>query len=533
MKHLNHVLTSLALTLLAVNCSSDDTSNNGVPNPEGGAAGHTAGSGGKAASGTGGQSGSPAASAGTDNAGAGGTDLEFAGAGGQAGEAGAPNVVPFDGSCATLPGKIVYIESGDTQENLLKNLGRHLRDNSNISIAFNLTGSCTLINDIYSNAKVVPNGTLKYIPSTAEAPNWTVADAEPTCTTDATGVPIDLAISALFVESCGLGGPPAGSNLDLIQGPIQAYTFVVPNASSQTAIWSDEAYYTFGFGDANPLAPTYDPWNKQSFMFIRTTTKSTLVAIAKNIGVPPAKWKGIPENLSSEVVSAVSGSANPEATIGILGAEVYDGARTTAGIKTLAFQALGQKGAFFPDSTSAAFDKQNLRDGHYALWSPTVYITPVNASHVPSNPSVKYIEDLLFGNPVAAPPGGTPFDGLADVVKVGLIPECAMKVTRAADGGDLSVYTPDAPCTCYYLSKIPGASGTPAGCTACTSSASCTGGACNHGFCEPNSVNTTGSTVAGCVSSAPASHSDLINACTDAQAIDKNVVLPQPKVPLP
>ncbi|HEY0463793.1 MAG TPA: hypothetical protein VGC79_06270 [Polyangiaceae bacterium] len=539
MKHLNLIGTSLAVMLLALSCSSDDTTNNGVPNPEGGAggaAGHTAGSGGKPASnaGSAGKSGSPAASGGSDSAGAG--DLDSAGAAGEAGAAGAPNgeITPFDGSCATLPGKVVYIESGDTQENLLKYLGRHLRDTSNINIAFNLTGSCTLTNDIYTNAKVVPNGTLKYIPSTAEAPDWTVAQAEPTCTTGPEGVPVDLAISALFVESCGLGGPPSGSNLDLIQGPIQAYAFVVPNASSQTAIGSDEAYYTFGFGDENPLSPTYDPWNNHNFMFIRPTTKSTLVAIAKNIGVPPAKWKGIAENASSDVVSAVAGSSSPEATIGILGTEVYDAKRTSAGIKTLAFQAVGQQGAFFPDSNSAAFDKQNLRDGHYTLWSSTVYITPVTAAHVPANPAVKYIEDLVLGNPVSAPPsGGTVFEALADVIQVGLIPECAMKVTRAADGGELSVYTPEAPCTCFYLSKIPGASGTPAGCTACTSSASCAGGDCIHGFCEPDAVSTTGSTVPGCVSTASASYSDIINQCTNAQAIQKSVVLPNPKVALP
>jgi hypothetical protein len=545
MKHLNRLLTPIALVLLAVNCSSDKSSQNSVPSPGGGAGGmsgaggEVAGSGGKgggSASGAPGAGESSAGAAGTTDGGsAGTTDI---GSAGQAGEAGAaPVVTPFDGSCATLPGRVVYIESGDTQENLLKNLGRHLRDTANITLAFNLTGSCTLTNDIYTAAKVVKSGTLKYIPSTAEDATWTPAKAEPTCTTGADGVAIDLAISALFVQSCGLGGPPAGSNLDLVQGPIQAYAFVVPNASDQIAIWSDEAYYTFGFGDSNPLASgttTYDPWNNHNFMFIRPTTKSTLVAIAKNIGVPPAKWKGIPESLSGDVVSAVSGSASPEATIGILGAEVYDAARSTAGIKTLAFQAVGQNGAFYPDSTSAAFDKQNLRDGHYTLWSPTVYITPVDSGHVPKNAAVKYLEDLVLGQSDAAPPaGGVPFDALADVVKVGLIPDCAMKVTRGFDGGDLSSYVPPAPCTCYYLSKIPGASGTPAGCTACQDASACGGGACTHGFCEPDIVSTTGTTVTGCVSAPPASYSDLINACTNAQAIQKNVVLPSPKVALP
>jgi hypothetical protein len=430
-------------------------------------------------------------------------------------------------ACADLPGTVVYIESGDTQENLLKNLGRQLRDKNDITIAFNLTGSCTLTNDIYTNAKVVPNGSLKYIPSTAEDPAWTPSAPEPTCTTGAAGVPIDLAISALFVDSCGLGGPPANSGLALIQGPVQAYTFVVPTASDQTAIWAEEAYYAFGFGDANPLAPTYDPWNNDMFMFIRPTTKSTLVATAKNIDVPPAKWKGVPEAASSDVVNAVINSSNAEAAIGILGAEVYD-ANRTKGLHTLAFQAFSQKQAYYPDSTAGAFDKQNVRDGHYTLWSPTVYLTKVGPGGVPTNASVAAITAAVLGT---APT----LDGLADVVKVGLIPECAMQVTRSTDGGDLSPFTPPESCTCYYLSKISGATGTPAGCTPCTLNSDCgDAGKCQFGFCEPDSIDTKGTPSADCVSTPPVTHADLINACTTATGVTKNVVLPSAQLePLP
>jgi hypothetical protein len=438
--------------------------------------------------------------------------------------------VPPTGPCSALPGTVVYVESGDTQENLLKNLGRQLRDAANITLAFNLTGSCTLTNDIYTGAKMVPNGTLKYVPSTAESPSWTPSQAEATCTTDAAGAPIDVAISALFVESCGLGGPPSGSGLALIQGPIQAYTFVVPTASSQTAIWAEEAYYAFGFGNGNPLAPP-DPWNNENFMFIRPATKSTLVATAKNIDVPPNKWKGVPENASTDVVNAVTNSTLPQATIGILGAEVYDASRGK-GIKTLAFQAFGQQGAYYPDSTSTAFDKQNLRDGHYTLWSPTVYITKVDpdAGSRPTNPAVAYLTDLVLGNATAAPDGGAAIDGLADVVKVGLIPQCAMHVTRSTDGGDLSPFTPAAPCSCYYASKVPGATGTPAGCAACAQSADCAdaGGACTHGFCEPDHLATSPVPVdaGACFSGTPTTESQIVNACTGAHAIAKTVVLP-------
>ena len=522
MKCLRGTLTPLALAILIVGCSSTkQPSQNGVAGPTGGAP-TTEGTGGTSSTdATGGTTGVESLG-GTTAASTPASDSGLEDAATPVADAGAT----FDGSCATLPGKIVYIESGDTQENLLKNLGRHLRDTANITLVFNLTGSCTLTNDIYTGAKVVPNGTLKYIPSTAENPSWTPSAAEPTCTTGAAGVSIDVAISALFVESCGLGGPPAGSGLGLIQGPIQAYTFIAPTASSQNAIWAEEAYYAFGFGAANPLAPTYNPWNNESFMFIRPSTKSTLVATAKNISVPPSKWKGVQEAASSDVVTAVSTSVQPDPTIGILGAEVYDSNRSK-GIKTLAFQAFNQNAAYYPDSTSTGFDKQNLRDGHYTLWSPTVYIANVDSSNVPTNPAVKYIIDLVLGNAAAKPPsGGTAFDGLADVVKVGLIPECAMRVTRSVDGGDLSPYSPTESCTCYYLSKIPGASGTPTGCKACSSTTDCGAGTCNHGFCEPDAMSTAGTPSSTCYSGTPSTHADIINACTNAPGIVKTVVLP-------
>jgi len=103
---------------------------------------------------------------------------------------------------------------------------------------------------------------------------------------------------------------------------LRSGSIIVPTASDQMAIWAEEAYYAFGFAAANPLARTCNPWNNEAFMFILPSTKSTLVATAKNIGVPPNKWKGVPEAASSDVVTAVSISAQPESTIGILGADL-------------------------------------------------------------------------------------------------------------------------------------------------------------------------------------------------------------------
>lgn len=383
--------------------------------------------------------------------------------------------------CSSLPGTVLYLESGDTQEELLKVLGRKLRDQANITLAFTLTGSCGIVSDLYTGSPLTGGIALNYIPSTAEDPSWDPLQPELLCTVDPSGVPVDLGIAALFAESCGLGGPPPGAGLSAVKGPIQAYTFIVPTASAASAIWAEEAYYAFGFGNANALLP----WNHQELMFIRPPSKSTLVATALNIGVPPNKWHGVPESASTDVLAAVASSPKPDPTIGIMGSEVYD-ANRGAGVKTLAFRAFGQQHAYFPDSQATAFDKQNVRDGHYTLWSPTIYLTPVTSDGTPRSAAVAYLEELVLGVEGAqAPDGGASFDALPDVVGVGLVPDCAMQVTRTVEGGPLSLYDPPEPCRCAFLHAIPGATDAPPeGCTACTSDTACGTGKCRHGFCE-------------------------------------------------
>lgn len=442
-------------------------------------------------------------------------------------------------NCASLPGTKVYIESGDTQEPLLKKLGRDLRDNANITLVFELTGSCTLSPALYDATPIPKNTNMLYIPSASEDPGWTPSDVERTCTTDpSNGTPPDLGISALFPSSCqGIGKAPAG--IGSFIGPIQAYTFIVPTAEfsgGQTSISAAEAYYVFGDGANNGIVPA--EWTDPTQFFLRPATKSTLVATAYNIGLT-AKEMTLAnadggtsdgrhlEATSDEVLSAVEQATGTNA-IGILGDEIYD-ANRGKGANVLAFAAFGQDFAYYPDSTTSSFDKQNIRDGHYTLWSPTVYLTPVDSSNVPTNPAVKYVTDLVLGNQNPTPPsglvdGGTAIDGLGDVVGVGLTPNCAMQVQRPGDGAPVAPYTPAAPCTCYFLSKIPGGSATPPGCTVCSASNPCEAGTCFNGFCEvPPSPPTTGAS--GC-DIADGSSGSLENACTNSQGVSKSVTLP-------
>jgi hypothetical protein len=178
-------------------------------------------------------------------------------------------------------------------------------------------------------------------------------------------------------------------------------------------------------------------------------------------------------------VTAVSTSTDPEHTIGILGVEVYDANRTT--LNSLAFRTWGQFFAYWPDSTSSSRDKANVRDGHYVIWSPTIWITAVDGTGAPTNPRVEYLLDAILEKPMSPAPMPA-FEPLDSVIKVGLVPDCAMKVNRTYDGGDLSLYDPAEPCGCYFESKanmMPNP-----GCTACTSDTECGAGKCRLGFCE-------------------------------------------------
>jgi hypothetical protein len=372
--------------------------------------------------------------------------------------------------CADLPNP-VWMQIGDTQENLIKYLGQKLRVSTvnPITLIYVTNGSCTNIDAMYSKTAIKTNA--KYIPSPQQDSTWTPDKATPTCTISNTdGHGLDIANSALFVSACSPPARPAF--VSETQGPIQAYVMIVPRGTGQHAITAEEAYFVFGFGQQGQATP----WTDESQLYIRPTTKSTLLAWAKNIRVDKDKWKGVPKDTSTLVLNGVAQSPNPTQAIGILGAEVYDGARGS--VQSLAFQSYGQHHAFWPDSTDTAFDKINLRDGHYTVWSPTVWMLYVDEiSGAPINNKAKYVVDLIAGkNPSPT------FDANAMDVVIGrgIVPDCAMKVSRTEEGGDLFPYVPAAPCGCYYESKTP--SGTT--CAACSEDFTCGAGKCRYGYCE-------------------------------------------------
>jgi hypothetical protein len=370
--------------------------------------------------------------------------------------------------CTDLPNP-VYLQVGDTQVNLMKRLARALRDNTPnpISLVWFSAGSCTNIQAIYTRVPVTAD--MEFVASTLENPAWTPASPATKCTPTGGVVP-DIANSALFVSSCTTETPPA--TVKSTFGPVQAYVMAVPEASTQTAITYEEAYFVFGYGAAGMIAPWVGP--ELANLFIRTTTKSTLLTWAANIDVPGGKWKGMAFDKSTEVVTALQTSTTPESSIGLLGVEVYDSLRSS--LNSLAFRGKGQYAAYFPDSTRESRDKQNLRDGHYTVWSPTEWLLTTDTNGVAVSASAKYVVDLIAGKSVTPKQN---FDMPAIVAAVGLVPDCAMGVKRAFEGGPLSLYQPAESCTCKYESLVDASS-----CQTCSAAAPCGTGVCRDSFCE-------------------------------------------------
>jgi hypothetical protein len=396
--------------------------------------------------------------------------------------------------CAALtdePGTPIpklYIENGDTQEPLIKALGRQLIKSANpLRVIYRNRPTCEIRQDMFGtsapgpvNMITVAGRKIQYIkvaqPSDPAAPT-----AVEECTvpdTDAGAVPIQLGIGATYLTSC-TDAVATNPNLGTFDGPIQAYGFITNNASTQNGITAEEGYLAYGFPEAGGDA---QPWVVQNLRFKRSNTASTTLTMAAAVRLTATQFavgaapKLDPET-SVQLMNMVKTSSNPEATLGILGLDLYDVDRTI--VKLLPFRAYDQRYAYYPDSTVDSFDKQNVRDGHYLPWAPTPYMAIKGADGNITDANAKRFYDLVRGFRKDAD-----VDGLGAVAKNSLIPECAMTVTRAGDGADLQLYTDPAPCSCYYEASVRNGATTCATCTGDEGSACGTNGKCRLGYCQ-------------------------------------------------
>ncbi len=375
----------------------------------------------------------------------------------------------------------VFITGSSAVGNFLKGVGAALAGTT--TIIYTSPGSCQGVDAVFNGTKL----------GTGTATYWNSSGAPQTCTL--ANESADIGVSDVYYSSCTAPYifPSLPATVTESLGPNQVMNFVVPFSSTQSVISAQAAYLVYGFGAAkNPVMP---PGALPATIFQRGAASGTQAMLAKAIGVPADKWQpdpagGLPNVVaggSTGMLNAIvaAGQTSANATIGILASDVTDGttASTVDGgapishrsqVKILAYQHYGQDCAWLPDSSSTAFDKRNVRFGHYPLWGPLHFYTTTAGLKQAAKDLVGYFAGT------ATPPTGV---SLLDLEIQGhVVPSCAMKVQRTSEIGPITPYSPPAPCGCYLEEQLaPGTSG----CTACTTSSTCAAGqTCSNGFCE-------------------------------------------------
>jgi len=297
------------------------------------------------------------------------------------------------------------------------------------------------------------------------------------CTLDGTA-PADVGVSDVFWTTCpNEAGVPQPADIKDYQGPVQAMIYVVaaPQNTSFTAMSAEEGQLIWGCGMAGMVTPFLD----NNGIMQRNMNSGTQSLVAKAINVPATAFVGVPNSKGSDVVTSMGTyvmTHDPNKTIGFVAADLLDQNRGT--LFPVAFRGFHQNQAFYADSSRDAKDRKNVRDGHYVVWGPEHFLVKVDTAGNPTNAAAAKFIGATFGTMYQSS-----FDYINLQSLAGVIPQCAMKVTRDGDGGPVKPKTDIADtCGCFYEKARTGFTS----CKACPNGTSdCTGGlSCHHGYCE-------------------------------------------------
>ena len=378
--------------------------------------------------------------------------------------------------CSTLPG-VVYVGGSTAVKPFLTEVAKHLvQGTPPITVVYQSLGSCTGVQNMMTSPATALNGNGIYWDSTGAA--------DLTCSLPIDGsANTDIGVSDVWAETCSQTRP---AGIVDFYGPVQSMTFAVPKSSSQHSISAEAAYVVFGFPDGSP---SISPWTVTARKEARATSSGTLQMISAalkqvNSSFSASKFQGNANSGAGVVVTNLAASAtagNADSAIGILATDQIDSNRGS--VRALALQFKDQACGYTPDSTESSYDKANVRDGHYMIWGPLHMLVQSTDGKKADKVNVDTVVKYLTGETLP-----TGWDLIAVEAQKGVVPDCAMRVTRSTEVGPLASYMPKHSCECKYLDATTGNSG----CQKCTDangtvSASCTDPTkkvCNYGFCE-------------------------------------------------
>ncbi|MCL2449523.1 MAG: hypothetical protein FWD17_11295, partial [Polyangiaceae bacterium] len=373
------------------------------------------------------------------------------------------------GSCTALgtdSNNVVFITGSTALASFIGEVSKVLATQSSnrVTVVYQQSGSCVGVRSVLdptNNPLDESLGSSTYYDSSGNQQTCTFSAAD--------GVSADIGASDVFYSTCYIGQavtPMLPQSVAENLGPVQVMNFAVPQGSTQRSISLAAAYYVFGFGGAQyPIAPWTDPTQLQ----IRSAASGTQSMIGAAIGVPPDQWQGVGHATSSDVGAALvaAGQSSYQAVIdsalGILASDYL--LQSSAQLRGLAVQDENTSCGYFPSTTATAHDAANVRDGHYPLWGPSHFYARVNSHR--QTPLKSGVTQFINGLS-----GVTPLPGLdlvGEYAQKGLVPTCAMSVTRADDGNNYTPYTPAPTCNCYFDFIATGATT----CRPCSTNADC------------------------------------------------------------
>lgn len=304
---------------------------------------------------------------------------------------------------------------------------------------------------------------------------WSSTGTETQCSAPLEGQALDFGHMAQPVEACA--GETRPDDVGDFLGPTLSFNILTDKDSAETSISAEALYFIYGWG-GQTAGSEVPPWTVPANLLRRSTTSAAQAVVAEAIGLPGEKFLGTEVSTNQLVVDGIvaAGATDPDSTLGFASGGTAE--KNIATVKTLAYQHYGQTCGYWPSSDESSFDKANIRQGLYYLWSPGHFY-----AHVDSNGD---IEDPLVAEFIGwfqlAIPGPEGKDILSIIAKAGDVPACAMQVTREGALGPISSYAPEEPCGCAFEVAATGATS----CVACEDGDTPpeSGQVCRHGYWE-------------------------------------------------
>lgn len=374
--------------------------------------------------------------------------------------------------CSMVPNSVL-VTGAMSAEPLVKQVARLLarEDATPMTVMWQLKNSCSGVEAVVKDTQ--PGSCAAGACAFGKAKFWTLdpRDLDPKeCELEMRGSKVDLAVSDVFPQTCPVfAGAQLTGILD-IPGPVSAYALLGAKQSTEGAMHAEEGHFVFGVGKAAGVTP----WVNDNALLLLGDQFAGQLLLAQQTKLPPGRWKGALVKDDSELLTSLYNDT--QASVGILPTTLLDSRRSS--VRVLAFQARGQRGAFYPDRKNSSFEKQNVRDGHYPLWGYMHMILRQDPG-MPTQPlSVRggRLAEILLGRKVVASK-----DPVLLQVQSGLVPQCAMKVSRQSDQGPLQPLVNSEPCGCWFEKNVMGGL---LGCQECPDGKTCTVGTCRKNFCE-------------------------------------------------